>query len=126
MAHVLQGFLGWMSSQGIEHSDAITLVAAAAGCSGLALGVQVRAAAPCYIDAFICLLVVRHRTCCGGDQSMHACMLGLCHVLDPVPPDNLCLLRWPVESPSALPSVPPCCICRLLLTCTVPCSVALT
>lgn len=56
MAHVLQGFLGWMSSQGIEHSDAITLVAAAAGCSGLALGVQVRAAALCYIDAFRPLL----------------------------------------------------------------------
>ncbi|PRW44560.1 ribosomal lysine N-methyltransferase 3 [Chlorella sorokiniana] len=40
MAHVLEQFQEWMSAQGIEHSDAITLVAAAAGCSGLALGVQ--------------------------------------------------------------------------------------
>ncbi len=43
MAHVLEGFEAWMAAQGIEHSEAIELVAAAQGCSGLALGVQVRA-----------------------------------------------------------------------------------
>ncbi len=42
MAHVLPAFEAWMAAQGIEYSPAIKLVAAAAGCSGLALGVQVR------------------------------------------------------------------------------------
>lgn len=42
MAHVLETFEAWMDAQGIQRSDAIKLVAAAAGCSGLALGVQVR------------------------------------------------------------------------------------
>ena len=42
MAQVLPAFEAWMDAQGIERSPAIQLVAAAAGCSGLALGVQVR------------------------------------------------------------------------------------
>lgn len=42
MAGVLPAFEAWMREQGIEWSDAISLVAAAEGCSGLALGVRVR------------------------------------------------------------------------------------
>jgi hypothetical protein len=39
---VLEAFKGWMKSVGIQYSDAIELVDAAQGCSGLALGVRVR------------------------------------------------------------------------------------
>lgn len=92
MAEVLPEFEQWMRGVGIELSPAIRLVAAAAGCSGLALGVQVRTC--CCIA---CL------TCCSLKV-----LLGLASRLDGLPHNQMrCGRPLRTDSPDAPPSTHP-------------------